>query len=94
MSMGIRLENGKSVEVEIAKCEASLQINPNNLDILLQLAELYMMLGKRSKITYYVVACLKQYLTSPTAVEKGMVTVNIALRFWRAEKYVNRENLR
>ena len=86
--------SGRTVDVEIVKLEAALTRNPNNLDILLQLAELYMQLGKRSKISFYVVASLRQFLASPTNPEKGMITASVAMRFWRAEKYVSKDSLR
>lgn len=90
----VRLENGKLVDVEIVKLEATLTNHPNNLDVLLQLAEMYMMIGKRTKIRIYVVASLRQYLSSPSSLDKGLLVANIAMRYWRAEKYSNRESLR
>lgn len=91
------LENvsqSSSVDLEIVKLEAKLAKSPDNLDLLLQLAELYMQLGRRSKISLYVVASVRCFLTTPGTVEKGLITVATAMRFWRAERYSNKEQLR
>lgn len=83
-----------SVDLEIVKLEARLAKKPDDLDILLQLAELYMQIGRRSKIAHYVVASLRQYIASPASAQKGMVTAATGMRFWRAERYSNKEQLR
>mgnify|MGYP003385389741 CR=1 FL=1 len=88
------LSQSSSVDLEIVKLEAKLAKNPDNLDILLQLAELYMQIGRRTKISIYVVAAIRSFLTTPSSVEKGLITVATAMRFWRAERYSNKEQLR
>lgn len=87
-------QQSSSVDLEIVRLEARLAKSPDNLDFLLQLAELYMQLGRRTKIAMYVVASMRCFLNNPTTVEKGLVTVATAMRFWRAERYSSKEQLR
>lgn len=90
------VSQSSSIDLEIVKLETKLTKNANNLEILLQLTELYMQLGRKSKIQLYVNLSIKEYLSNYNIYnnEKGMLLSSIAMRFWRAERYSNKDNLR
>jgi tetratricopeptide (TPR) repeat protein len=87
------------MRLEVSKLEILLPSDPDNLDNLCRLSDLYMGLTLRAKAKAKLNDSIRVFLSMETdgTTEfglRGMLVVECAMRFWRGTKYSNKDILR
>lgn len=79
---------------EIEELEIQLNSQPNNINNLCRLAELYFSDGRGSKATPLVHRAIEQFLKTQLTVTQGLNVFDISVRAWKTERFTNKKTMR
>jgi len=79
---------------EIHRLETQLQSEPNNLNVICQLADFHVIDGKLNKASPLVLRGIDLYKAVQLSAVQGVKILDTSLNLWKADKYANKNGLR
>jgi len=79
------------LSIDISVLEESLKSTPDNVAAHCKLADLYLQTDKKPRCLQHLERAMQVFLSHPTNSTEGMLVVDMAHKYWKAIRYLNKD---